>query len=51
MKCGRNSIGVEVQPTYLMMAKHRAEKEANGLVSAIEVRVERDGGYVSKKCS
>jgi site-specific DNA-methyltransferase (adenine-specific) len=41
MKCGRNSIGVEVEPAYIAMAKRRAEEEFSGLFSAIELRFER----------
>jgi modification methylase len=38
MRCGRNSIGVEIAPGYLAMARRRAEVEANGLFSSIDLR-------------
>lgn len=38
MRCGRNSIGVEIAPAYLAMARRRAEQEAAGLFSSIELR-------------
>ena len=47
MKCGRNSIGVEVEPAYFAMAKRRAEEESAQLFSAIELRFER-GDDLSK---
>lgn len=47
MKCGRNSVGVEVEPAYFAMAKRRAEEESSGLFSKIELRFER-GDHSSK---
>jgi len=41
MKCGRNSVGVEVEAAYLALAKRRAEEEASGLFSTLELRFER----------
>lgn len=47
MKCGRNSVGVEVEPAYFAMAKRRAEEESSGLFSVIELRFER-GDHLSE---
>jgi len=41
MRCMRNSIGVDVEEAYLLQARRRAEKEANGLFAAAELRIER----------
>ena len=38
---GRNSIGVEIEETYLKMAVQRARKEASKLFSEAELLVER----------
>jgi modification methylase len=38
-KCGRNSIGVEVQPRYFEMGVKRLQRETAGLFAAAEVRV------------
>jgi DNA modification methylase len=40
MRCGRNSIGVEIAPAYLAMARRRAETEASGLFSSVEIFTE-----------
>ena len=40
MKCGRNSIGVEIDKTYLAMARRRAEKEAHTLFSSMDLLYE-----------
>jgi len=47
MKCGRNSVGVEVEPAYFAMAKRRAEEESSGLFAVIELRFGR-GDHPSK---
>lgn len=41
MKCGRNSIGIEIEPKYLAMARRRAEKEANVLFSSVDLQFEQ----------
>ncbi len=38
MRCGRNSIGVEIAPGYLAMARRRAEQESHGLFSSVELQ-------------
>jgi len=40
MKCGRNSIGVEIDETYLKQAMPRAEREAVSLFCSINVQFE-----------
>ena len=40
IRSGRNSIGVEIEEHYLKAAARRAEKEADGLFSNIEIIVE-----------
>ena len=40
MKAGRNSIGVEIDETYLAMAMRRAKHEANGLFGSLDLCVE-----------
>ena len=40
MKCGRNSIGVEIDEVYLHQARRRAERETETLFSTIDLRLE-----------
>jgi len=43
MRCGRNSIGVEIDETYLGQAHRRAQMEANNLFSSMDLRFEEVG--------
>ena len=38
MQCGRNSVGVEIEETYLKQAKRRVEKEAGNLFTSFDLR-------------
>jgi DNA modification methylase len=38
-RCGRNSIGVEIDPHYFKMAEQRIRQETNGLFSTVQIRV------------
>ncbi|MEP0848372.1 MAG: site-specific DNA-methyltransferase [Phycisphaerae bacterium] len=40
-RCGRNSIGCEVDPHYFEMAERRVRTETAGLFSAVEIEVHR----------
>jgi modification methylase len=40
MRCGRNSVGVEIEKAYLSQARRRAESEAGNLFSAFDLRFE-----------
>lgn len=40
MKCARNSIGVEIDESYLKQAHQRAEQEASNLFSSTDIRFE-----------
>jgi DNA modification methylase len=40
-RCGRNSIGCEVDPHYFEMAERRIRDETMGLFSAVHIHVER----------
>jgi site-specific DNA-methyltransferase (adenine-specific) len=40
MKSGRNSIGIEIEATYLELARKRAETEGHGLFGSIEISSE-----------
>jgi len=44
MRSGRNSIGVELETTYLDQARRRAEREASGLFSTIDLVFESHTG-------
>lgn len=41
-RCGRNSIGVEIDPHYFKLAEQRIRQESTDLFSAVEVRVFTD---------
>ncbi|NLH75337.1 MAG: site-specific DNA-methyltransferase [Verrucomicrobia bacterium] len=41
-RCGRNSIGCEVDPHYFKMAEHRIRDETTGLFSAVNIQVQED---------
>ncbi len=43
MRCGRNSIGVEIDETYLSQARRRAQMEANNLFSSMDLQFEEVG--------
>jgi len=44
MKCGRNSIGVEIEPKYFRMAKRRLRSEAGDFCSGnVQLKFVRDG--------
>jgi hypothetical protein len=43
MRSGRSSIGVEIEPTYLGMARRRAEREANGLFATVDLQFDWPG--------
>ena len=38
MRCGRNSLTVEIEPLYIAQARKRIEEEANTFFSSIELR-------------
>lgn len=38
-RCGRNSIGVEVDPHYFKMAEQRIRRETTGLFSSVDIQV------------
>jgi len=38
MKCSRNSVGIDIEKTYLDKAQRRAEKEANNLFTSADLR-------------
>ena len=40
-RCGRNSIGVEIDPQYFEMAEQRLRRETVDLFSAVDIRVHR----------
>ncbi len=40
IKCNRNSIGIEIEETYLRQAHRRAEQEASNLFASTDVRLE-----------
>ncbi len=40
-RCGRNSVGVEVDPHYFRLAERRIRSECKGLFSAAEVQIEK----------
>lgn len=42
MKSGRNSIGVEIEKSYLCQARRRAEQEAANLFSSFDLRFEEE---------
>ncbi|MEP0842021.1 MAG: site-specific DNA-methyltransferase [Phycisphaerae bacterium] len=44
MRCGRNSVGVEIEPAYLAMARKRAQREAADLFSTLDIRFESARG-------
>jgi DNA modification methylase len=41
-RCGRDSIGCEVDPHYFDMAERRIRTETTGLFSAVEVEVHKE---------
>lgn len=41
MRCGRNSIGVDIDPNYMKIARKRLENEQNGLSRSAEVVMQR----------
>ena len=41
-RCGRNSIGTEIDPVYFDMAESRIREESVGLFSAAEIRTDRN---------
>jgi len=41
-RCGRNSIGVEIDPDYFKMAEQRIRQETTGLFSAVEIQAHRE---------
>ncbi len=41
MRCGRNSIGVDIDQDYMKIAKKRLENEQNGLSRRAEVVMQR----------
>lgn len=47
MKCGRNSIGVEIEDKYVALVRRRIAKETNTLFSAIDVRYEQHAANVT----
>jgi len=47
IKCGRNSIGVEIEDKYIAMTRRRIKKEAGTLLSSIEVRYEQHASEVT----
>lgn len=47
MRCGRSSVGMEIEPTYLGMARRRAEREANGLFATVDLQFEWPGKRAS----
>ena len=48
-RSGRNSIGVEVDPTYFEMARKRLQKQASGLFAKTEVIVHKTDVRVDEK--
>jgi DNA modification methylase len=40
-RCGRHSIGCEVDPHYFDMAERRIRDETTGLFSAVEIQVHK----------
>lgn len=48
MQCGRNSVGIEVEPRYLAMAYWRAQREASGMFSNCEVFFEDSSASIGK---
>jgi site-specific DNA-methyltransferase (adenine-specific) len=45
IKCGRGSIGVEIDSVYLDSARRRIAQEGSGLFAAFDLRIERARGH------
>ena len=48
MKCGRNSVGVEIDEVYCQQARRRLQKEAGNLFASIDIRHERRVGVFTR---